>query len=508
MTSPVNQAPSQPKRSRWLILCLGLLITVLVHAPVMGSLDLKIDGRIFDSDGFTRLQRVIELNTQGRWYDGQTQRTNAPYGETVHWTRPLDTILFVGAWIGSSVTDFRNALEIWGQFLSPVLLLLMVVVWRRGTRGVLNDSGFLFSLALLPLLLMFDFAFFIGRPDHHSLLNLLFIASLVLMFRIVAESANSRLAFVVGILSGAALWISVEALVTTSFFATALALLWLWRGPPYLVRVTFFMVGLFAAISVAILIERPPSGWSTPVYQTISVVHWVLAAVGALTWVLITAFAKRSGGDENIRFRIIGVLAGGLFPFLAMALVFPRFYLGPFADYDAAVLDWLFRLIKETTPLVPTSREGVGLFLSELGPVLIAVTYALYRLWRGDQTERQLMALLLLGFVLFVPLTMAVSRWAVYAQALAWLPWTLAALALFDADPSAVIVGRRIPLRAPLVGIFITAPLALALAVTPLVPSLTVTQQSPGRTSVGPQCDWFGMATHLSQRHATAGGGE
>ena len=171
-------------------------------------------------------------------------------------------------------------------------------------------------------------------------------------------------------------------------------------------------------------------------------------------------------------------------------------------------MDWLFRLIKETTPLVPTSREGVGLFLSELGPVLIAVTYALYRLWRGDQTERQLMALLLLGFVLFVPLTVAVSRWAVYAQALAWLPWTLAALALFDADPSAVIVGRRIPLRAPLVGIFITAPLALALAVTPLVPSLTVTQQSPGRTSVGPQCDWFGMATHLSQRHATAGGGE
>ena len=116
MTNPIDHPLSQPKRSRWLILCLGLLITVLVHAPVMGSLDLKIDGRIFDSDGFTRLQRVIELNTQGRWYDGQTQRTNAPYGETVHWTRPLDTILFVGAWIGSSVTDFRNALEIWGQF--------------------------------------------------------------------------------------------------------------------------------------------------------------------------------------------------------------------------------------------------------------------------------------------------------------------------------------------------------------------------------------------------------
>ena len=173
-------------------------------------------------------------------------------------------------------------------------------------------------------------------------------------------------------------------MATTSFFAAALALLWMWRGQPYLSRTVFFMVGLFAAISLALLIERPPSDWITPVYESISVVHWLLAAVGAISWMLVACLQRKvrwrrqfsapprrragRGPVASLRHRV------GVYQILSW----------PFADFDAAVLRWLFQGINETEPLLPNSRERTALFLGELGPVLIVIIYAVHRLRRGD----------------------------------------------------------------------------------------------------------------------------
>lgn len=491
---------SPSRRARWLILCLGLLAAVLVHAPMMGSIALTTEGRFYDADSYMRLQRVAELHAHGRWYDAQTPRTNAPIGETLHWTRPLDAILLAGAWLGSAVTDHRDALELWGRLVSPVLLLVLVVVWYRGTRGLLSSGGFIMSVAILPLLPLFDMSFFIGRPDHHGLLNLLFVAGLVLMFRIVTETAGSRIALAAGALSGAAIWISAEAVATTAYFAAALALLWLWRGQPYLSRTVFFMVGLFATISLALFIERPPGQWTTPIYDSVSIVHWSLTGAGAIAWLAIAAAANNFGGDGTVRLRLAGVLAGALIPALVVAVVFPRFYLGPFADYDSVFFDRWLHSIAEYKAILPTSRERIAVLIGELGPVLAAVIYAFHRLRRGDKAERQLMALLLFGFACFVPLTLSSARWTVYAQALAWLPWTLAALALFNIDPKVAFLRQRIPLRMPAVGAFLTAPLLLALAITPTMPGFPST--------VAPQCDWQQMAAYLNDRHAAKDGNE
>ncbi len=485
---------------RWWVLCLGLLVMVLVHVPTMVSVDQRIGGHFYDSDPYMRLQRVVELHTNGQWYDAQTTRTNAPIGETLHWTRPLDTILLAGAWLGSSVTDFREALEVWGRFISPFLLLVLAAVWYRGSRGILSNNGFIISLLLLPLLPLLDLSFAIGRPDHHSLLNLLFLTVLVLMFRIVTGPGSPRIALAAGVLSGVAIWISVEALAATTYFAAALALLWLWRGKPYLGHTVFFVAGLFAAISLALLIERPPSQWVTPIYNSISVVHWTLAAAAAISWAFIAVAVKNVGGDGGARLRLAGVLAGALVPALTTALLFPEFYLGPFVEYDSQFLNQWLQPITEYSVLLPTSRAGAGLLIDELGPAFIAIVYVLHRMRRGGQPERQLMALLLFGFVCFVPLALVSARWTVYAQALAWLPWTMAAVALFNSNPKIAVLKRRIPLRAPAVGIFVTAPALLALAITPAAPTNPI--------SVAPQCDWHQMATYLSERHAGEQGSE
>ncbi|MDH3738179.1 MAG: hypothetical protein OER92_03220 [Alphaproteobacteria bacterium] len=496
-TADLQRPPT--RRSRWWVLWLGLLVTVLIHLPPLLSDQLRTEGRFAGPDSYTRLQRVVELHTHGQWHNAHTLRANAPFGETLHWTRPLDTILLAGAWLGSAVTEFRDALEMWGTIVSPFLLLLTVAVWRYGTRGFLSDREFLLSLVLLPLLSMFDIAFALGRPDHHSLLNLLFVTGLVLMFRIVTENAPPRLAIVAGLVSGLSIWVSVEAMVSTTYFGASLALLWLWRGQPYLTRTVLFMVGLFAGICGALLIERPPGDWMTPIYDSISVVHWLLAGAGAASWILIAAVISRMDGDSNVRLRLAGVFAGALIPALVIALVFPRFYLGPFADYNAELVNRWLDTIAEYQPLLPISRERAAIFVLQLGPPLIAVIFALFRLRRGDRTERQLMALLLLGFAFYVPLTMATIRWAVYAQALAWLPWTLAALTILNANPMVSIIGQTVRLRTFLAAVFIFTPFLLAVAITPGAQS---------QSAVGPSCNWRAIATHLEQRHLTMAGRE
>ena len=54
-------------------------------------------GGLIDTDSYTRLIRVFELLNGADWYDQPFSRANAPYGHTLHWTRPFDSLLIMGA---------------------------------------------------------------------------------------------------------------------------------------------------------------------------------------------------------------------------------------------------------------------------------------------------------------------------------------------------------------------------------------------------------------------------
>lgn len=61
-----------------------------------------------------RLLRVERLIETGAWFDHTIPRSNAPYGETLHWTRPLDVLLVAGAAPLAPVLGWREALFAWG----------------------------------------------------------------------------------------------------------------------------------------------------------------------------------------------------------------------------------------------------------------------------------------------------------------------------------------------------------------------------------------------------------
>ncbi|MCZ6591766.1 MAG: hypothetical protein O7B98_11590, partial [Alphaproteobacteria bacterium] len=67
------------------ILVLGLVQTVFVLVTQNPGLD----GQLIGPDGYMRLRRVMNLYETGNWYDAFDLRTNAPFGEQLHWTRLL-----------------------------------------------------------------------------------------------------------------------------------------------------------------------------------------------------------------------------------------------------------------------------------------------------------------------------------------------------------------------------------------------------------------------------------
>ena len=136
-----------------------------------------------DSDCYMRLVRVSKLYHSGRWYDAVISRSNAPYGESLHWTRPFDVLLLAGAVPLSLFTDFKTALFWWGVIISPVLLIGAIIALQWAVRPILKGEG-PFLAGLLLVFQMVIFAYFQpGRPDHHSFIVFLFVLSIGFAFQ-------------------------------------------------------------------------------------------------------------------------------------------------------------------------------------------------------------------------------------------------------------------------------------------------------------------------------------
>ena len=92
----------------WLILlplgCLVLAQTLLAWTGVTPV----FDGALADPDAYMRLNRVLALHDGGDWFDPRDLRVNPPEGHVQHWTRPLDALLFAGAWLLEPLLGFRD----------------------------------------------------------------------------------------------------------------------------------------------------------------------------------------------------------------------------------------------------------------------------------------------------------------------------------------------------------------------------------------------------------------
>ncbi len=426
----VNRVGHQP--SLWFPIAL-LVVIQLILALQDGS-PLR-DGTLMDPDAYMRLVRVEALYETGDWYDSHLRRNNAPYGETMHWTRPLDLLLLAGAVPLAPVLGFKTALYWWGVLISPVLFALTLLALFWAAQPLLARQGLIYVCVLAVVQPAILWYFAAGRPDHHSLIGLLFVVLLGFVLRIVARPYAPRTAVAAGVAAAALLWVSVEGLLSIAFALAAMGLGWIAWGETFVRKNAVFSLALSAGLAIALLAERPWDGLGAEEYDRLSVVHVFVFGAIAVYWLAAwalerhTAFCAGAGGRALVA--AAGVAAAGG----AVWFAFPKFFGGPLVDIDPRVIAQLFPQFFELRPLVVPGDPGRSLLhvVFVLGPALLAGPFLLHLLWRRGAEEWRAWMCVGLGLLMFFPLTFYQMRWATYAEFLLVLPYAALLVRALDA---------------------------------------------------------------------------
>ena len=341
--------------------------------------DSVFDGHLLGTDSYMRLVRVDELARGGGWFDHTIARSNAPFGDELHWTRPFDLALLALALPAVPFLGFDAALLFAGAAISPLIHLAMLgaaVVAAVPLVGRARAPMAAIVLLVQPAVLSHTLA---GPADHHSLQLLLLVLEIGLLTRVLADPRRNTAAVFAGLIAGFGIWISAEMTILAGAAAAMLVAGWILAPEARVGALTRFGAGLFAIVLSAIVIERPPSDWLAVEYDKVSVAH-LTAGIAILVVAGVLWFGARRA--TTLRGRTVVAATAALLAGAPLLLAFGGLLVGPGADVNPAIEPiWLDR-VSELQPLFPSDAESFGRFLLYLGPTLVVLPVALIATWR------------------------------------------------------------------------------------------------------------------------------
>ncbi|MDQ3500186.1 MAG: hypothetical protein M3488_04305 [Actinomycetota bacterium] len=403
MTGP-NQVDIRSKSGSVSRFFMGFVI--LGANLLFGLRGLDVGSRVLiDTDGHMRYNRVLELVTGlNPWWDGWAHRANAPFGHSMHWTRPLDAFLIALSAPVAAFSGWREGLYFAALAVGPLLhvALGLAVAWTA--RSLLGTSASYLAgmgVAAQSGILSYSAP---GRPDHHILIVV--IAVLLIGAAIRLSIAPEKSWVTLGALAGAAgLWVSTEFLAPLALTLAFLA--WLaFTGKNHLDR---FGLWLGGGIGVALLLERPPAEYLAVEYDRISIVHVVLAVLVGLVGLLL----RRARGRGS---KLALLVTGGVGSVVVLTLWFPLFFAGPFAQVPQSVVDlWLVR-VAELAPLWEAASHRWSDASLLIGTGVIGFVLGILRLRR--ESNRPAWVFLLACLAVFLAFSMRSVRFSVYPSVL------------------------------------------------------------------------------------------
>lgn len=486
--------------------CLGLIQFLFVVTGTMGI----ADGALADTDAYMRMVRVQELHTSGNWFDATLPRVNPPEGHVQHWTRPLDAVLLAGALLLKPLLGFDDALHLFGVLISPIMLALTVLALDWAARPILSREARL--IACLALLLqMFVMAYtIIGRPDHHSLLFLLFTLALGLGGRLLLTPDARGPAAAAGAVVAVGIWVSLEALVFIAVVLFTLGLYWLLGDRRIATALRNMLGAATACLVVALLIERGPVGLLAVENDRLSILHATLFLLLALFWTIVDARPSlggpapedRDGEGQIVTLglagsggRLVVMAAGACVTALLVLVVFPEVREGPLGRMDPFYVGHRFLRIVEFQPLIQPAwimDAKVGFighrFLQTFGIGLLALPFLGHLLLRRWAPAHRVWVLLALALVVYVTLAFHQQRWAAYAQLVLVMPYAAFVMWLLERMTAHLGHARRV--------LWWPATIAVALFWPIVIPPAL---PAPDVETAGRACPIEGLASTLNR---------
>ncbi len=352
---------------------------------------------LVDTDTYMRLVRVEQLAETGDWYDSVIHRNNYPYGDELHWTRPLDVILLAGAYFLTPFLGFQPGLLTWGIMISPILGIGCILALYWATRSVLNrNSRRLLWLLFIAHTVLIQ-VFLLGRPDHHSLLMLLFVLLLGGLFRMVGQPQRNRHVLLSGFIAALSLWVSVETIFAIIMIFLALGVLWVIRGESYARQLLLFSLSIFICLAVFLFIERPLSALFVVEYDKISIAHLFVFMQAVLAAYLLTIIKNSSIISKLIRTVLI-IMGSGFI----IWLIFPAFYKGPLAGINPDIVPIWLSKVMEIRPLWASDPYHKIVII---GSIILFLLYLVYLVAKKQfASNLNLLIPISCGFAIFLPL--------------------------------------------------------------------------------------------------------
>lgn len=401
-----------------LLTALVLLLAFWQIIPPLSQINVT-NFELFDPDCYMRLVRVEQLNENQNWFDNVIHRSNTPMGETLHWTRLLDIILLAGAYLGAPLVGFKTALFWWGVLVSPVLQLISLPALYWAAWPIFRqNNGLRLCLLFLGQAGIWSY-YYIGRPDHHSLLLFLFIVFLGFAIRMVIWPNQRRYAWWAGLTTATAIWVSVESLTVAVMAMATLTILWLTQRrdhEQYAQQSFSFCVALLGGCIVYLFVERPLFSIMAVEYDRISVAHIVLFLIPCIFWVIMRRVWLVGAGWRWGAVVFLAVTGAAVIKFM-----FPAFFHGPYAAVDPRIVPLWLNTVKEVQPLLAVTPAGLVKLILLLGPAIVAIPYMLAAIARGTTLDRD-EVLLTTGIIIFVPLSLYQLRWSAYAETVLLFP--------------------------------------------------------------------------------------
>lgn len=439
----------------------AVLLVALVlglHLALEFILGRTLAGEAVDTDSYARLIRVRELWAGAAWTDPVTPSFSAPEGLFLHWTRPLDVIILVPAWLLAALAGLPRdqAVFVAGVLACPLLhaATALVAVWAARAAWPRGDAWLAGLLVAFSLTLLgYSMA---GRADHHTLVALAGAACLGAGLRALRGRRPAGMAWLCGAAGGFGLWVSPEAQLAIVPMLAGFGAAFLTGPGPRTAALQGARAAAGAAglVAVAILVERGPAGAGLVAYDLVALPH--LAMTGAALLVLAGCACLAGGAGR----RLAVALPASAAVLVLLVLAFPGLPRASMADAGPAAARLFLPLVWELRPLDFGSPAAVLRSVALLGgatPAALVVLMAVApRWWRGPR--RVLLAPLALLLLLNIAAAIGARRFAV----------DLAVPAAVVAAGLPLLLGRWLAAR-PASALFGRAGAVVAMLVLPLL---------------------------------------
>ncbi len=208
-----------------------------------------------DGDGYMRAIRIKNWIINPSFFEQPIMESNYPFGEILHWTRPLDIIWILCTLPFINLLEFKDAIFIGGAILSPILGIIGALSLGYGLKRHFN-----IFIAFLGIILFLNSPhiqsiYFFNKADHHSLITTLGILSTSIIMCWLKKRHNYYLIRLSLVLSIMSLCI-IDGIIFSALVILFFIYLYVYKNIS--ISYSYQIVKYYTIFSILLLMLNPP----------------------------------------------------------------------------------------------------------------------------------------------------------------------------------------------------------------------------------------------------------